>query len=213
MSRFPVEPANTASNLIFLAILFVLLARMRRESVRSRFLTMTLAILFVGWVGGTLYHATRSSFLWLTLDYVPILMLGLLGSLRLIFALDERIKLRFALVALPSLGLGWTTAQRLFDGPTRISVSYGFFAVLLCVPAVIHSRSRGWLGIRSLLLAMTAFAVALGCRIQDAALVTDTPRLGTHFLWHLFGGVAAWFLLDYLYRAESPAPGNAATIR
>lgn len=211
-SRFPVEPANTASNGIFVAVFLLLVLRMRRDRFSSPFLMAVLGLLGLGWVGGTLYHASRASFLWLVLDYVPILLLGWVACLRLAFSLDASMKKFLAVVVMPGLGLGWILSQHWLEGTAKISLSYGWFAALLVIPAILHSRSRQWKGLGSLLAAVVSFGAALGFRIYDGYLVGESPRLGTHFLWHLFGGIASGLLLDYLYRSERERQTAASMI-
>jgi len=76
MGRFPVEPWNTVSNLLFLALIVNWVWRLQRDGIGPhRFIAGALPVLFIGWVGGTIYHATRSANIWLFLDIGPIALL------------------------------------------------------------------------------------------------------------------------------------------
>ena len=76
MGRFPVEPWNTASNLLFLVIILYWAWRLKGEIRAHRFIAGAIPVLIIGWVGGTVYHATRSHNLWLFMDFVPIALLA-----------------------------------------------------------------------------------------------------------------------------------------
>ena len=80
--RLPVEPFNTASNFLFLAIIIYFVWKIRRNHRQHLFLAFILPVLFIGFIGGTLYHATRSHEIWLLLDWVPILPMS--GHFRLL---------------------------------------------------------------------------------------------------------------------------------
>ena len=77
MGRFPVEPWNTISNLLFLALIIYWFARVRGDVAVHRFIAYSLPVLLIGWAGGTVYHATRSHDVWLFLDFGPIALLVL----------------------------------------------------------------------------------------------------------------------------------------
>ena len=79
LTRFPVEPWNVASNLIFLIIIFLFARRTRLNYRRYPLVVLALPILAVGFTGGTIFHATRSNRLWLMMDYLPIMILCLLA--------------------------------------------------------------------------------------------------------------------------------------
>ena len=202
LARFPVEPANTFSNLIFLALLLYAWRRLARTGLVSVFYTVVLILLGLGWVGGTAYHATRSSAVWLALDFVPIALLCGLAAARLIGWLSPARRRWYAWGIAPGLGLVWLLGGWLLPRPLAINTGYALLGLLVALPAVMHCAEAGWARARLLGGALGAFAVALGFRRLDAWLIADHPRLGTHFLWHLCGGLAAWCLLLYLLRAE-----------
>lgn len=79
--RFPVEPWNTFSNLIFLFVFLNFLRRIRHNPRRYPITLTSLIILIIGLTGGTIYHATRSHNIWLILDFVPIGILVIIGTI------------------------------------------------------------------------------------------------------------------------------------
>lgn len=160
MDRLPVEPFNTASNLAFLLVILLLLRRLRRNGWRRHGVTLlALAIVAAGFVGGTLYHATRACDLWRLLDVTPIVLVVLLASVYFLYAVLGGL-LRVLLVLMPAIwGFRWWAASA--DGADpAIAFGYIFLALLVIVPATLHCASRGWRHGRLLLLAAASFALA-----------------------------------------------------
>lgn len=213
MDRLPVEPFNTASNLAFLLVILLLLRRLRRNGWRRHGVTLlALAIVAAGFVGGTLYHATRACDLWRLLDVTPIVLVVLLASVYFLYAVLGGL-LRVLLVLMPAIwGFRWWAASA--DGADpAIAFGYIFLALLVIVPATLHCASRGWRHGRLLLLAAASFALAFFCREADAAIVSRLLPMGSHFVWHLGGAAAAYFALAYLMAAESEGKGSDPTAR
>ena len=50
-------------------------------------------------------------------------------------------------------------------------------------------------------LALASFAVAVTFRMTDRLDIAFLPQ-GTHFLWHIFGGICSFFMIKYIYLAE-----------
>lgn len=73
--RFPVEPFNTYSNLIFLVLVIYWGLKVYRNPKEHQFLAWILPIIGASYIGGTIYHATRSHEFWLRLDWMPIMLL------------------------------------------------------------------------------------------------------------------------------------------
>jgi Ceramidase len=201
LGRFPAEPVNTVSNLVFLVVLILGLRRIFRGQIRSRFFYTAYTLLAVGWIGGTIYHATRGSVIWAVMDFAPIAMLCGLTSLWLVHRLPANWRRGYLFFILPLLGVAWAGAEQLDSVPLRIGAVYAILAALIIAPAAIHcgvTRSAGRAGL--LAGSVAAFAVALVFRTYDAELITTTPKTGTHFLWHLFGGLATFLIFEFVQR-------------
>jgi hypothetical protein len=52
-----------------------------------------------------------------------------------------------------------------------------------------------------LLIASTSFLIAIVCRSVDKTIGTSLP-MGSHFLWHLFGGIATFYILMFVALLE-----------
>src|SRR5436190_11098274 len=61
------EPWNATTAFLFVLIVVYWVARLRGRLIRHPFLAVTLPLLFVGGVGGTLYHGLRTwqGFFWM----------------------------------------------------------------------------------------------------------------------------------------------------
>lgn len=185
---------------------------------RHPFLTACLPVLLAGAVGGTLYHATRTRMTYFLLDVIPISLLGLAAAVYLIVRLTTAVGA--VRIAVPAIGLiGFYmfvngVLFRLVEFPNpnlRVNLSYASLALLLICPlgaVLVRTRFRhaGWVA-----GGLASFAIAWFCRLVDNMPLADLP-MGTHWLWHTFGALTTFALMEYFYRleAESLGPATAA---
>ena len=196
-SRFPVEPWNTAINAIFFFILVYFAVQTRLDYKRYPLIVAGLPILLVGFVGGTVFHATRSNSLWLILDFLPILILAGMTALYFWKRLAGSIFKAVLFVVIP-VGAIRMIGAAVLPRHFFISLSYGTLALALLIPIFICSFREGAREMLLLIGALLIFAVALLCRILDSVLGTSILPMGTHFLWHLFGGVSVFLLMKFI---------------
>ncbi len=200
LARTIVEPLNAVTAALFLIVAAMWLVKLRSRWRQRPFLLVCVALLTVGGVGGTIYHAFRGNAVWLFLDWVPIAILGVAGSVYLFAKLLKQ--WGYALLVVP----GYVAFQfgnfNVFFQRSRhvaIAISYTTLALLPLIPAVIiliKTRFRnGWCP----LAALACFGVALFCRQYDANWPDLFPR-GIHFLWHVFGAVATYLIFVYFDR-------------
>lgn len=202
--RFPVEPWNTYSNVIFLLIIAYFYSKTRLDSHTYPMMSVSIPILFLGFVGGTVFHATRSHSVWLIMDFVPILLLTALACYFFWKELLHRRGLAFGMLLL-GLIVGHAIRSWLpFESGTRISAGYTIVAFNVIAPAALLCfRSKSVYD--GLLLSGSAlmFGVAVFFRQFDSHAPAQCFPMGTHFLWHLFGGLATFFLMELIFRLES----------
>ena len=195
--RFPVEPYNTFSNLIFLALIIYWGIKVYRNPKQQLFLAWVLPIIGISYIGGTIYHATRSHEFWLRLDWMPIMLLCAALVVYFIFKLVRKWWKRLLLVVLL---LGTSFLLRILPLPSgwRISLGYVITAATILFPLVWYLIQTQGRNIRLVILAFVIFGVAIFFRSID---LTQTYfKMGTHWLWHFFGGVAVHFLIDYIFK-------------
>ncbi|WP_240643036.1 ceramidase [Sinomicrobium pectinilyticum] len=207
--RLPVEPFNTVSNFLFLAIIIYFVWKIRRNHRQHLFLAFILPVLFIGFIGGTLYHATRSHEIWLLLDWVPILLLCLATSVYFCIKAGKNPWSRSALLILVLLLM---FGIRFMDLPRNISISVGYIAAALGIilPIALYLYFTKYLYGLWVLLAVISFSLAIWCRYLDVR--SDFFPMGTHWLWHSFGALAVFFLMYYIY-LDRNSPGKNDIIR
>ncbi|WP_424492632.1 ceramidase domain-containing protein [Salinimicrobium sp. GXAS 041] len=198
LSRFPVEPFNTFSNLVFLSIIIYFAFKVYKEPAKHYFLALSIPVLFLGFIGGTVYHATRSSPVWLYLDWVPIILLCMAASIYFIFRLQKSLLYKIAiivLVAFISIGV-----RRLsVPGLSKDTVGYIATALALLLPLVWYMIATGFKNAKYIGASLMSFSFAIFFRMFDRFVETEFFFMGTHWLWHLFGGIAVFFLMSYIF--------------
>ena len=194
--RIPVEPFNTYSNLIFLAIIIYFSLKVYRDYENHRFLAWSLPILFLGFIGGTVYHATRSHDVWMYMDWLPIVILCLAVSVYYTIKLKATWKRRLLLIlAVVFLVFG----LRMIPWPVSLKTSIGYIgtALGLLLPILTYfytNRLHHW---GYILMAFLSFGMAISFRVMDR--FVEIFPMGSHWLWHCFGALSVFFLMKYIY--------------
>lgn len=194
---FP-EPFNAVTSLFFLAIAIWWTVRINRHWRQFPFLVYALVLLYIGGIGGSLYHGLRRWSMFLVMDWLPIMLLCLSAGLWFLAKLT-----RWYVAAL--LVLGYFVLQiylrRQLSGNLQlfINVNYAVMAGLVLFPVIAFLVSTRFNHARWVGIAFAAFVVALFFRIADQ---WELLPMGTHFLWHTFGAVAAFAMLRYVYLVE-----------
>lgn len=208
LSRFPVEPFNTFSNLVFLLIIVYFSFKVYRDPKRHYFLAWSLPVLFLGFIGGTVYHASRSHPVWLYLDWVPIILLCMAASFYFIFKINKPLLYRIGIIGLVVLiSIG---GRRLPVPPSyKESLGYLATAAALLLPMAWYIISTRGRHVGLIIAALGSFTLAIFFRMLDRFVETEVLFMGTHWLWHLFGGISVFFLMSYIY-IDALQDGEAA---
>lgn len=211
LSRFPVEPFNTFSNLVFLAIILHFSFKVYRDPQRHYFLAWSIPVLFLGFLGGTVYHASRSHPVWLYLDWVPIVLLCMAASFYFIFKIDKPLLYRIGIIALVVL---ISIGGRRLPVPASYKESLGYIATAaaLLLPMAWYIISTRGRNVKFIAAALGSFTLAIFFRMLDRFVQGDIMFMGTHWLWHLFGGISVFFLMSYIYKdaCADKVPAKAA---
>ena len=195
--RFPVEPFNTYSNLIFVVLLIYWGSRVYKNPRKHLFLAWVLPVIAISYIGGTVYHATRSHEFWLQLDWMPIMFLCLLLVVYFIFKVVNLWWQRLLLIVII---FGVSFLLRVLPIPTTLRISLGYIITALTIlfPIVWYVLKTKGQNVVLVALAFIIFGVAVFFRSIDLA-QTYFP-MGTHWLWHFFGGVAVHFLIAFIFK-------------
>lgn len=195
--RIPVEPFNTYTNLFFLAIIIYFSLRVYRDYKNHLFLAWSLPVLFIGWLGGTVYHATRSHDAWMYMDWLPIVILCFAVSVYYTIKLRASARKRFILILIV-LFLVFGIRMIPWAENIKTSIGYAGTALGLLLPILTYfytTKLHNW---GYILMAFISFALALNFRVMDR-FVYLMP-MGTHWLWHCFGALSVFFLMNYIYK-------------
>ncbi|MGA9325536.1 MAG: hypothetical protein WBV47_05780 [Salegentibacter sp.] len=194
--RFPVEPYNTFSNFLFLAIVIYFSVKVYGNYRQQRFLAFSLPVIFLGFIGGTVYHATRSHPFWLYLDWVPIMLLCFAVSIYFILKVDLKKRKKAAMITVVLLLIFGTKflpwSPKIENSAEYIGTSLG-----LLLPLVVYLIRTHFRFSKYIFLAFGSFGVAITFRTLDRFLYF--LPMGTHWLWHSFGALAVFFLVKYIY--------------
>jgi hemolysin III len=195
--RIPVEPFNTFSNLIFLIIIIYFVSKIYKTPKKYVFLWIAIPIILVSWIGGTIFHATRSHQVWLVMDWLPIMIVCLAGIIYFIGKIRKKWWQR-VLIFLCVLLIA--RFPRLIEFPNNysISVGYAFTGIAVLIPFFWYAYLQRWRNVHLLILGLFMFAVAIAFRTLDYTI--ELLPMGTHWLWHMCGGIAVFFLLLYIYK-------------
>jgi hypothetical protein len=202
-ASFPAEPWNAATASLFILLVGVWLWRLRGRYHEYPFLCCCLPILLAGGIGGTLYHATRTSFTLFLLDVVPISILGLAGAVFMAIRFWGRRGWWFVPGATAFyIGVNRLLFVSLDPGKTlAVNLSYASLALVILTPITLvlvrtKFRHGGWV-----VAGFVAFVIAWFLRLVDLRVGWMLP-MGSHWLWHIFGCVATAFVIEYFYRVE-----------
>ncbi|MBO0330775.1 hypothetical protein [[Muricauda] lutisoli] len=195
--RFPVEPFNTFSNLIFLALIIHWSIKVYRNPGQHRFLAWVLPIIGISYVGGTVFHATRSHEFWLRLDWMPIMLLCAALVIYFIFKLVNSWWQRITCIIVL---LGTSFLLRILPIPAgmRISLGYVITAATILIPITWYLLKTKGKNMGLVVTAFLIFSIAVFFRSID--LHQNFFPMGTHWLWHLLGGIAVHFLIAYIFK-------------
>jgi hypothetical protein len=196
LSRLIVEPWNAVSAAFFLGIVLYWYSKLHNSKKRNSFLRYSLPILAIGGVGGTLYHAFRSSHYFLIMDYLPILLICI--SAGIYFTFKAFPKKRSLLIAASVFVLAQYLTFKFVPDGLSTNISYALLALSILFPTSLWMWRTQFRYYYYVLFALLSFAAALFCRIAD---FWETPFLpmGTHWLWHTFGALACHLMFLYLF--------------
>lgn len=198
LTQFPVEPWNTYSNLIFLAVAIFIALKTRLKAKEFPLLVISLPVLLIGFAGGTIYHATRAHRIWLMMDYLPIMILCLFVAVYLVKHLTGKTIYALGIILTCFIFMRLIFFSTSLPIGLRITFGYSMLASIILIPAFLVSRYFPKHKIY-LLRATLLFALAISFRFLDKMALLP---MGTHFLWHVFGGLSVWSLVYFLIEVE-----------
>ena len=153
-------------------------------------------MVIVGGLGSAIFHGFRVSVFFLLMDIVPSALLTLSLSIYLWLKILQRWWYIF-FIMVPAFGVRFLFWGKLPDH-VAINLSYFITGFIVALPLLIlltRVNFRGWIIPTA---AVGSFIIALLFRQLDPVKISFLP-MGTHFLWHTFSAVGAYFILSYVY--------------
>ncbi|WP_116788207.1 hypothetical protein [Flavobacterium psychrotrophum] len=193
---FP-EPLNTVTSVFFLCIAIYWTIKLWGKWKQYTFLSFAVILLYIGGIGGTIYHGLRQWHFFIMMDWLPIMLLCLTAGIYFITRISRwyygalLVLLYFVFYLFSVSYVKGGGNMQLF-----ININYAIMGAVVLLPVLVylsktHFAYGRWVG-----FALTAFIIALFFRIADGWGWIST---GTHFLWHTFGAVAAFSMFKYLF--------------
>ncbi|RZJ60050.1 MAG: hypothetical protein EOO45_24905 [Flavobacterium sp.] len=196
MEQFFPEPLNAITSLFFLAIAMYWTYKLCGRGKEHTFLSVAVALLYIGGIGGTIYHGLRQWRIFIMMDWLPIMLLCVAAG---VYFLAKLTRWYFAvgLIVLYA-AFQFFLRQKMMEGDVQlyININYAVLAGIVLVPVVAFLISTKFSNAKWVGFALVAFIFALTFRIADG---WGWMSLGTHFLWHIFGAVAAWCMFQYIF--------------
>lgn len=204
---FP-EPFNAVTAVLFLLIAIFWTVKIKGNFKQHVFLTYCLALLYVGGIGGTIYHSFRQWPIFIMMDWLPIMLLCVSAG---IYFLVKRTKWYYALVIILGYFALQLSLRSYFTGNNEhlfINVNYALLALIVLLPLLSYLIYTKWQAAKWVGFALLAFVLALTFRVVDR---WAWLSIGTHFLWHSFGAIATYCMFQYIYltqRSTQVAPSK-----
>lgn len=196
---FP-EPLNAITSGFFLAIALYWTFKMKGKFKSNPFLTYCLVLLYIGGIGGTVYHALRQWSVFIMMDWMPIMLLCVSAG---VYFLAQSTKWYYAvLMVLGYVGLQFSIRNLLSADNVHlfVNINYALMALLVLLPVLKYLIYTQWKAGRWVGYALLSFALALTFRIADK---WEWLSFGTHFLWHSFGAIATFCMFNYIYLTQN----------
>jgi len=194
---FP-EPLNTITSCFFLAIAIYWTIKIWNYKREHAFMTGALLLLYIGGIGGTIYHGLRQWGFFIMMDWLPIMLLCVSAG---VYFLARLTRWYYAvLLVLVYAVFQYYARRQIVVGNLQlfININYAVLAGIVLLPVIGYLiatafKNGKWVG-----LALLSFICALTFRISDkwGWLPQGT---GTHFLWHTFGAIACFCMFKYIY--------------
>lgn len=196
---FP-EPFNAITSGFFLIIALYWTVKMKGNFKSNPFLSYCLVLLYIGGIGGTVYHALRRWSVFIMMDWMPIMLLCVSAG---VYFLAQSSRWYYAvLMVLGYVGLqfsirNWLSADNIH---LFVNINYALMALLVLLPVLKYLIYTKWKAGKWVGYALSSFALALTFRIADK---WEWFSFGTHFLWHTFGAIATFCMFNYIYLTQN----------
>ncbi|MGV3459205.1 MAG: hypothetical protein ACO1N9_01995 [Flavobacterium sp.] len=208
MSRFFPEPLNAITSVFFLLLAVYWTVKLAGKGRTHTFLSVAVALLYIGGIGGTIYHGLRQWRIFIMMDWMPIMLLCVAAG---VYFISRLVRWYFSLAIVVAYAAFQFLARKVFveggDIQLFININYAVLASLVLFPVLAFLAKTKYCHGRWVGFALLAFVFALTFRVADR---WEWISFGTHFLWHVFGAVAAYCMFNYIYLINEDKQASAA---
>jgi hypothetical protein len=204
MRHFFPEPLNAFTSVFFLVLAIYWTYKLRGKGRQHTFLSVALILLYIGGIGGTIYHGLRQWSFFIIMDWLPIVLLCIMAGVYFL-ARVTRWYYAVILVAAYICFQVYARSTMIPNGYTHLylNINYAILASIVLFPVLAFLTMTQFKNGRWVWYAFISFVLALTCRVIDMWYVFES---GTHFLWHVFGAVAAYCMFRYIYLINETQP-------
>ncbi len=198
LGHFIVEPWNGFSSLTFLVPAIYWLYKFRGQYKEYQFYVYCSILLILGGLGSTIYHLFRYYPFFIFMDFVPILILTFSVAAFLWFKLLKNVT-KVGAVTVFTFALHYTIHSKLpISTHAQINLGYFVTGTFFFLPALIILFQTQFTAFHLFTASLFFLILALICRIIDVYAEIPALPMGTHFLWHAFCAIGAFYLGEYI---------------
>ncbi|HTF82295.1 MAG TPA: hypothetical protein VL947_11230 [Cytophagales bacterium] len=199
LDHLVVEPWNGISSLAFLIPAFYWLWKFRTTYRQRTFYVYCALLLIVGGLGSTIYHLFRYYPFFIFMDFVPILILTFSVAVYLWNMLFKN-PYKVGIITIVVFIIRYVTHNLDLDTHTVINIDYFFTGTFFFLPALLLLISHKFHGFSLFALSLLFLLLALLCRVIDLRVTFAVLPMGTHFLWHIFCAIGAFYLGQFIIK-------------
>ena len=199
--RFPVEPLNTVSNIVFLVLLIYWLKKVGFKYSRYPLIVIVLPMMFLGLIAATIHHSLRIDKVWKTITVLSIFYSVVMTCVYFWYRVSEKWLSAFFLTMLFPLIFWMFYLNVEVVEKINLSVIYVAMSIAVFIPWFLFCIRNKLKNLNLLALSSFLFTIGMVCRMSDLRF-QPFFSYGTHFLWHIFGAASVFVLLKYIYFAD-----------
>lgn len=191
------EPWNAISSLAIVLPGVYWAIYLRWQLRKFMFIYCCIPLLVIGGIGSTLYHAFRSSNWLLVMDVLPQILLTLAVGFYFWIKVIPQKWLSLTIIGF-FLGLRFFFFE-IMESEQAVNLGYFTTGTMIFLPVLMFLKNNHFRHLGDTLLSLLFLVLSLVMREVDG-LFTNLLPMGTHFLWHAFSGVGAFYLARLLYK-------------
>ncbi|WP_421764312.1 ceramidase domain-containing protein [Ekhidna sp.] len=196
LTTFIAEPWNALSSLAIVLPPLYWAFKLKWDFKNYAFIYFLIPLLALGGIGSFLYHAFRTSNFLLWMDVLPTAIVTVAVS---IYFWDRILPKRWLAISIvvPFIFIRFAILSY-YGGQLAININYFLTGFIIFSPILFYLSRHQYKHLSSIVLSVFFLILSLLFRRLDFSIAEFLP-MGSHFLWHIFSGIGAFYLAKYLY--------------